>query len=409
MVNSKRLALVLVAFGLMACGDGVLADRGDVVYLTGWNAEVVQPRVVEDKTPVLDEKTGQEYGQLMEGVSQQAETFFRSRQVIEFMGAVEQAFLMSGRYFELVEILRQQFEAQGTGSVAAPALAWTYLQLGNEPKVEEIIRQLEAERPADPLTWVVVGAYHASRSSQSMDSARQARDAFEKVLELDPDFTGFMALEGEAMRQQLEMLRRQVPADRPPQIAEAEPADEQEDIAAAEAAREVADVATEVGAAVDERLEAKEAREEIGELAEEDEELQLAEEAEETREEGPDNRAQAALYVAQGQRALQSGGDRLQEAQNHFRRALQYDEDSVDAGIGLLRVAARSGAPEDMLADQIDLLASRDLSARQAYDLGLFCLRNLKDRDRATSLLQRVEDLDPQLSRRLGVESLLQQ
>lgn len=408
----RWLAALLTA-SVLGCGDGVLAEGGGDVYFTPWNADQVQPTVIEDRQPVLPPEQSDNYEEVVRGFSAQAPDLLQRPDVVDVLGPIEQSFLLSGKYLDLVDIYREHYEQHGVGSVAAPALAWTYMQLGNAPALAELKEEMLEHRADDPLTWVIVGNIHMRQADASMESARRAKEAFERVLELDPQFGGFKATEPAALRQQLDALRRRVPdepaeetdvdavaaapmhhveeGDEPTPIVDAseaaEPAEEEEDIYGGDADEPAGEIAEEQ---VEEQVDPD------GEIDEED-----------TAEDEDVTEAQAAHYVVRGQQAFQRGSDHYPEAQDHFRRALDLDSDNVDAGIGLLRIAARTGAPDEMLYEQVDRFVDRELSAQQAYDLGLFCLRRLNDRDRATSLLQRVQQKDPSFARRVGVDSLL--
>lgn len=76
--------------------------------------------------------------------------------------------------------------------------------------------------------------------------------------------------------------------------------------------------------------------------------------------------------------------------------------------MGLLFVAERSGAPHQLLKEQVERIEGYNhLTARQAYELGLFSSRTLKNRNLATRLLVRSSELDPQLAQRVGIKALL--
>ncbi|MFU8804053.1 MAG: hypothetical protein ACNA8W_09620, partial [Bradymonadaceae bacterium] len=63
----------------------------------------------------------------------------------------------------------------------------------------------------------------------------------------------------------------------------------------------------------------------------------------------------------------------------------------------------------NMLKEQVERIAAEDhLTARQAYDLGLFCARTLKNQELATRLLVQSSELDPQFAKRVGIEALLE-
>ena len=416
----------------MACDDGVLADDANLVYLTPWTQGAAEPTQVRDRMPELAEEDKENARRVIASFEEQPEVLLERPGVTEILGQVERSYLLSGNYFRLVDIYHRQFERYGTDSVAAIALAWVYVQLGNEVELEKLKSQLVQARPDDPLTWVIVGEANMRRATESLQAAARARDGFEKVLELDPEFREFKSLNRTRLEQQLQWLRTQVPDDvaledieeeatapmhhldgtdpseqavvtaEEEEEVEQQQRQEAEDRAEAEAQELAPNIAEVAESMADDVLDGED------EAAEEemvDEEAMVDEQEPEKQ----DQRRQALRYVLSGQQALQQGGGRLSEARRDFEQALEYDPDHVDAKIGLLRVDARlDSATRAELTEGVDQLAEGNLTAQQAYDLGLFCLRSLNDRDRATSLLKRVEEKDPSFARRVGVDSLLQ-
>lgn len=414
MVNTAkttRALLIMLSAGLIACGDGVLANGDGVVYFTPWNTDTVETRVVDTPGPTLSEENAANYAEVRQGFAAQAPELLARPDVVSVLGPIEQSFLLSGDYPQLVEIYRQQYEEHGTDSVAAIGLAWTYLKLGNQPAARAIKARLLEERPNDPLTWVIVGNVHIRDAESSIESARRARDAFERVLELDPNFTGFKSTDRNLIQRTLEALNQRIPEEpvADPEMLAAAPMHHTDDEAGAQL-EPVEPVEPSTDDALDDELddETDEAMEpELVEAQPVDEPDEPDEHVEETDEEQPSQEARASHHVVFGQQALQRGSDHLSQAHQHFSEALRLEPEHVDAHLGMLRVERRSEAPDEVLSQRVDTIADQKLTAQQAYELGLFCLRRLNDRDRATSLLQRVQQKDPSFARRVGVDSLL--
>ena len=422
-------ALALVAAG---CGDGLLAEGEEIVYLSPRGAAEVSATAVEDQWPEHEEQRAANYQQIRQGFSAQPGVLLRDPDAPSMLSAIEQSFLLSGHYLELVEIYEEVYEREGTDSLAAPALAWAYLQIGHEPAVRALVEQMVEEQPDDPLTWLVAGNAHLAMGDLSLAAQQHALDSFEKVLELDPGFERFIAMDRGRLEAQIGNLRQQLPDDLGPEaLAEADegapmhhaggesgealeaaPEDEIDEEheeaqaqAEAEEAQEAAsvaaqDVATEVA---DEEAPAIASAIEEATAVEEEEE---SEEAQEVDEEEVDP-LQAARKVAEGRRLMGQGSEHFTAAQEAFEEALEYEPDNVDAGIGILQLAQRSEAPREMLADQVETIAEHELTAQQAYDLGLFSLNRLNDPDLATSLLERVQQKDPSFAKRVDIDGLL--
>ena len=412
--TTTPMLIALLATALVACGDGVLADGDGVVYFTPFGTQSFETRTVDTPRPTLPEEQESNYTQVREGFAAQAPQLLNRPDVVDVLGPIEQSFLLSGNYPQLLDIYRQEFERHGTDSVAAIGLAWTYIQLGNEPASWALKDQLVTERPDDPLTWLIVGNVHIRHADASADSARRARDAFERVLELDPNFSGFKSSDPQLLRNTIDALNRRI-VDEPVETPEAVAAapmhhtdEESVDIIDTEPADpEPADPEP------SDESPASEAPEQQPEpLAQREEsvggdEPEQAGEPDEVEEHESPRQAGAAHHVVLGQQALQRGSDHLSQARNHFQQALQIEPENVDANIGMLRVQRRMQATDEVLIAGVDAIADRELTAQQAFDLGLFCLRRLNDRDRATSLLKRVQQKDPSFARRVGVDSLL--
>lgn len=445
--RTNNFALVVAALVVLtACGDDVVADGADVVYLNPWNHDRVDVQPVQDRSPAVApahqqrfEQDLAEFEQLTDEFVVRADDVLERSDVDQVLGSFEQAFLFSGRYLDLVELYQKHYRTHGVDSIAAPALAWSYVKLGNEPGAEAMIDELTEARPDDVETWVVVGKYHGRRADTSVQSAHRARQAYERVLELDPDFESFKMMDRRRLENELDGLERIIEqradadpgvagADQPMHHADGEAAGADDD-AVAEATAEAEDRARTAGGEVErravDRIEAAAMNveeyvedalpgeltvEEADELRREDLEEAPDDEADEPEAADQADEPSAAHLVARGRRALQRGGEQnLREAEDYFEQALEADPDRVEAGIGLLRVAERGGAPREVLVDQFDSVADYDeLTARQAHELGLFALRSLNDRARATSLLERVEQLDPSFARRVGVDALLE-
>ena len=441
----RLIVIAAIAAGVIACGDGVLADGDDVVYLTPFNHDAIDIDQVRDRPPSVAppyeetyQQDQQDYEQINSEFIRQADQILSDPQVIDVLGSFERSFVFSGRYLEMVSIYQQHQQEYGTGPVATPALGWAFVRLGNEPGALAIIDELLETRPDDPNTWVIVAKFHGRRANQSMESARQARRAYERILELDPEFSGFKTMDIQRIERELEALHRIAPPaddDRPAAEASAadQPmhhADERRDIgttadvgdgaddesrqqARGDADRRADDVAEraqlvveELSITVDEYIDdampADMSAEEMEQLAAASDDDSSSDGA------ADDDTPSARELVARGQRHVQRGSeDNLRRAEEYFEQALEVDPENIDAGIGLLQIAERTGAPEEMLTDQVDTLSDHELSAEQAYQLGLFSLRRLNDRQRATSLLRRVEQLDPSFARRVGIDSLV--
>ena len=404
----KALVVALaVAIGAVSCGEGVLADPQGVVYLTPFNADQVQAGLVEDRPPTLDGQDERNYREVREQFAQRASLLLQRTDVIPQLESIEQVFLFSGHYLELIKIYEDHVREHGVDNIAGPSLAFAYIQLGQRQLSREIIQRLIEERPEDALTWAVAGAFHLQDAGSSTTAARQARDAFVQALEVDPGFAPFRGMSPVILRRQIEDLNRRLPDGEALALAEAQEAQENGREDRADELSHDSSVPTDAIADPQPEPELEPEPLEPEPLEEE-----ATAEAEAPSTETPEldiPQERASHSVARGRADLQRGPDHLTSAQAHFQRALELEPENLDAATGLLLVAARSGAPEDILRAQVNRIAEHPaLTARQAYELGLFSLRNLNDRDLAASLLERVRDMDPSFARRVDIDALLQ-
>lgn len=398
---SLLLVLLLTATS-SACTDSTFADPQDVVYLTPMNAHKVEAGPVEDQIPQFRSEEDDNYKQVREQFSRRAGLLLQREDVVSQLESIEQVYYLSGYYLELIKIYQDHIEEFGVTNIAGPSLVFAYVQTGQDRLARELILRLKEDAPEDPLTWVVAGRYHLQNSQSSAREAREARDSFQRALALDPNLGNFRGMNATVLRAQIDDLNRRIP---PEQLAasDSSPSElqEQRDLLAL---TETAEQEESPGEGQQE-LEPESLDRDESALFEEQEIalLEAPPAAEPVAEES------AAHFIALGRAELQQGSSRLEASQAHFRRALEIEPENLDAAIGLLLIAGRSGAPEEMLTQQIQRIEEHPaLTARQAYEMALFTMRSLNDRDLANMLLQRVQDLDPSFARRVNTDALIQ-
>ncbi|RAL20931.1 hypothetical protein DL240_14750 [Lujinxingia litoralis] len=396
-------ALLLMTAGPVGCTDAELSDGESLVYLSPWSGRDLQAEPVQAASPrALSAEEAANYREIADSFATNAPTLLQRPDVVQRLESIEQVFLLSGRYLELVSLYQQAVEAGGAQSPAAPALAWSYLQLGQEGQARELIEELKRARPNEAVVHVLDASLHLGLMERSNESAAAALQAFERARELDPNFGPFRGLSAPLIAEQINRLTTRVartggavPANAVPANAATPPApDENAPSDAEQAAQEQA-------------AQEQAAQELAAAQAPAPPPLGLTPPAG-LAPAAPTPAQQAAILVADGQITAARGPEHYEQAQQYFRRALEFEPNNVDAGLGLLTIAARSGAPDTMLRSQVELLAGqKHLKASQAYELAMISLRRLNDRPLATSLLQKVQELDPRYAERVGVEALL--
>ena len=233
----RGLMLVLLVAGVVGCGDGHVADGDGVVYLTPWNHDQIGAERLEDRAPSVapepyrhqndrsfDEGLEQ-YGIVVEDFLEQPDYTLQRPDVVDYLGPIERSFIFSGRYLELAAVYQQHYRRNGIDSVAAPGLAWTYAKLGNQPGAEVLIEEMLEDRGDDPMTWAVVAKYYGRQAHSSQEAARQAKEAYQRLRELDPNFS-FKTMRPERIQQELDALSRLVPGEDAGEAAQQPPDDD---------------------------------------------------------------------------------------------------------------------------------------------------------------------------------------
>jgi tetratricopeptide (TPR) repeat protein len=393
----KRTVTVLLASlaGSLAasvgCGEGVLPESGAVVYHSPARVESPRPESIAVAERRLTPEQQEQYGAILESFEQNAPTLLRRADIEARLEQIETVFIVSGRYFDLLAIFQEDVRTHGLETPAAPALVWGYLQLGQRKLARQMLDDMIAAFSDAPLVWILDGSYWLMDAETSQTAARRAVESFRKALAISPNFPTFRRMSPAVIQQQIRELERRLPAEANVE-AVVEPAVEADIVEPGE-----------VEEAVVEEAVVEEAVAEVPAAEEPEVEQPVVEEPQASA--GPS----AAVLVARGQLLMARGDDQLAEAQRLFQQALAVDPEHLDAAMGLLYVAARSGAPDAMLRAQVERIEGYDhLTARQAYDLGLFSARTLKNRDLATRLLTRSRDLDAAHAERVGIARLLE-
>ncbi|WP_146982676.1 hypothetical protein [Lujinxingia vulgaris] len=415
--SGRALSLALlgtVALATAGCSEADLPEADSLVYLSPWSGRDLQAEPARASSPaLLSEAERANYTEIADSFVQNAPSLLTRADVVQRLESIEQVFLLTGRYMELVALYQDAVEAGGTSSPAAPALAWSYVQLGQEAQARELIDQLKTTRPDEAVVHVLDASLNLAQMERESAAADRALAAFKRARQLDPAFGPFRGLNAAGIAEQINRLEaRQARTTGATQNA----------VSSANAAQNNADVQPPVaqnqpaaGQNPDEETQPPAAQNELPSAQPPAAQNPIAAGQPPTAQNSavlqpsaPGPQQQAAIMVADGQITMARGEDHFEEAQRYFRRALEFEPNNIAAGLGLLQIASRSGAPDEMVRSQIELLEKQpDLNARQAYELAMIALRRLNDRPLATSLLQKVQDLDPRYAERVGVDALL--
>ncbi|MFU8802834.1 MAG: hypothetical protein ACNA8W_03395, partial [Bradymonadaceae bacterium] len=324
-----------VICGLAACGDGVLPETGAVVYHSPAQVETLSPQTIASPAPTLSREHLEQYAPILESFESNASNLLRRPDIETRLEQIESVFVVSGRYFELVAIFQEDVKAHGLDTPAAPALGWAYLQLGQRKLARDLIDRMITEKPESSVSWLLDGNYWLVDAESSQSSARKAKESFEKALAVEPGFRPFRRMGPSSIRQQVQQLERRLP----------DPGTEPVEVAQVEEHPVVEEPVVEEAPVVEEPV-VEDAP--VVEEAPGVEDTPIVEDApgiENTPVEMEIQTPNAAILVAHGQRAMARGDGHLEQAQSFFQQALAADEKNLEAAMGLLYVAARSGAP----------------------------------------------------------------
>lgn len=417
--TGRALSLALlgaIALATAGCSEADLPEADSLVYLSPWSGRDLQAEPARASSPArLSEAEQANYKEIADSFVQNAPSLLTRADVVQRLESIEQVFLLTGRYMELVALYQDAVEAGGPASPAAPALAWSYVQLGQEPQARALIDQLKTTRPDEAVVHVLDASLHLAQMERDSSAAARALASFQRARQLDPAFGPFRGLNAAGIAEQINRLEaRQARTTGATQNA----------VSSANTAQNNADVQPPVAQnqPTAEQNPGEESQPPLAQNPPSVDDTQLpitpdpavqnqlptTQNSPVLQPSAPGPQQQAAIMVADGQITMARGEDHFEEAQRYFRRALEFEPNNIAAGLGLLQIASRSGAPDEMVRSQIELLNRQPaLNARQAYELAMIALRRLNDRSLATSLLQKVQDLDPRYAERVGVDALL--
>lgn len=389
--------LLSIAVLLVGC-DAVVPEYKGLRYFAALQIHAPISHTLTDPGPELSTSETKIYEPIVEGFRQNHGMLLRREDVKEQLERIENVYVATGRYLELVGIYQSDFKVHGGSSHIAERLAWAYIRLGQQQHSKEVVDTLKVARPEDPMPYFLEGARYLQWDPNSEDSKRALLVAWTKVLELDPNFNGFEGITASQIRTQVDRLRQEVTPASP--LTAMELAQERiAKITNVSTIPEVPAVAPEMPGVegpvvtgppevpgVDEILVVGAASEVPGIVDSPEKAYRIA--------------------VARGEVLLNDA--RFQEAEDAFLTAKKIDPDGFGAEFGQLRAGWGLEKARPAVRTRLSALAGREnLTARQAYDLGVFFLNHVQDKESATTLFRRVQTMDPALAERVGLEKLL--
>lgn len=381
----RRAALGAVALLLSGC---VGEDAGSSDSRVQFNPLERQSKVVEpvrDPGPPVDLEKRPDYQKILQGFRDNADALFQRSDIHQKIDQIERVFMGTGKYLELVEIYQDVVEKEGLDSSAAPRLAWAYIRLGQRKQARAFLDRLEENRREDAIVAFLDGAFWFNEAQESEEAIGKAVDAWERALELDPDFRGFSGLTADSVRRKVKQLQQASPAARRPSSGS-----ESEDDAEARSARSPDPSEAEPG--------------ESRGRGESDHRPSTGDKPPENEASDADtpDKPPVPLLLTRADMAYSQG--ETGKAKRLYAQVLNRDADNVGAEFGMIRVLWKQNPHDQDLSKRARKLAERDdLDPRDAYELGLFARAKLDLPDLTNELWERIRLQDPELAKKLGI------
>lgn len=377
--------LVLMMLGGMGC-EAALPEPTPLRYFAAVQLSAPSATDLPDPGPTISQTELDTFEPIVEGFQKNHELLLGQSDVREQLDRIENVYIATGRYLELVGIYQRDVAEKGAKSHAAARLGWAYIRLGQEKPAKELVALLKTEESERAMAFFLEGAAHLQWDAGTEESNQGLFRAWSRTLELDPSFKGFEGISAAQMRAQLERLK--------PQLGE--PVDAlalaQERVQGVTAAA----LAATAAAPTEVEPEAPTVEPEAPSV-----------EPEVTAAEPDDPERQYRITVARAELALNEA--KYQEAEELFIQAKALVPNGFAAEFGHLRAGWGQEGSRPRIRPRLEELAKRDdLTGRQAYDLGIFLLNVVQDKAMAAGVLNRVKTLDPELAGRVNIDKILQ-
>lgn len=191
---------------LTSCAEG--SDPLDPVTQTfsALEEDRFAPRVIVDPGPEVLKDDAARVKPVLEGFERNADEILTRGDLAQRIALIESAYMISGRYMDLLVIYQQHVAKHGAASSAAPRLVWSWLRLGQEKRAGELAAQLLKARPDDATAWFLQGAYWVRYAADDVEITRDVIMAWKKTLALDPVFIGFDEIDAPTLKAEIERM-----------------------------------------------------------------------------------------------------------------------------------------------------------------------------------------------------------
>lgn len=388
-----RRSIILVCLVLAGCGQQPSSSDG-VTYFHPLQAEESLVEPVEDPGAPVDTEEMRGYRQIMEGFRANAGALFQRSDIEKRLDQIEQVFISTGHYLELVGIYQRVVEQQGIESTAATRLAWSLVRLGQRQQAKTLIDRLKDARTQDPDVHFIDGAFWLNRAQDSREAAAKTAMAWQKTLELDSDYKGFQGATASDIQNQIDRLKQNLGAPPSEIIQKAQPP---APAPAAEPPAEPEQVANQQDTE-DKPTPDTEGRERPSEPDTE-------ETAPTTPQEPPTTDEPSPVKVRLMRASLAASKGDLETAKRQYESVLEDESNNLQARFGLLKVRQKQGDAVGTLRDEVrSLLDHPELDAPTAYNIGLFARARLDSDELATSYFNEVRNKDPEFAEQNGLK-----
>lgn len=170
---------------------------------------------VYESTVILDPGTGtsqdeiDKLGPLFESFEKNAPRLFRQGDLGPRIEMIERAYMTSGRYMDLVAMYKKDVDEHGLRQgPTAIRLTWAMVRLGQEDEAKRLLGELLVLRPKNPDVWFLYGAYWIKYARSSSDAAKKVVLAWRKVVELDPQFSGFEGINAPTLKRETDAIAK---------------------------------------------------------------------------------------------------------------------------------------------------------------------------------------------------------
>ena len=365
-------------------------DQRDIVYFAAIETDTLEPRTIPDPGVRLAPAQVSSSEKIVNGFLESHERLLGEEDVRRRIEQIENIFMLSGRFAELMVIFRDDFEKRGTDSHVADRYAWGLIRMGQRKRSREVINQLLVARPTDARIHFLDGAAYLQEQPPTASDFPKIVRAWERVIEFDPNYEGYDSITAEMLRLEIDRFKAQMPSS---ELAEVE-------LAAQVEAQNPKPVET-----PPEPVEVVEEVEEVEEVA--------VEPVPEPAVVPPAPRGPAhsddqlyRLQIAKGQIAL--GRSDYPAAEEAFILAKGLKPGDFEAEFGHLSAGWGTTAARHDVATGMRKLAERDdLTPAQRIELGTFLWTKLGRKDMAAEQWNAAKSADPSVAKR--VDALLKQ